>query len=134
MRLTKYHIALTFGAFFLLSYTLSWGTNISTGRWVELAQQSKHCGAPSIIVKTEQHGLPFSKNGADHSGAGSKYIGVSDAVPHVSVTAISSLTFAIVIALVNNDQHDPPARAPAVQKLTVFHKVLFCSIIAPNAP
>ena len=133
MRITKSYIALTITALVVFAISTAAGAALPSIDHIKLEQQA-YCNAPAITVSPEQHGMPFSGNGADHGGAGSKYISASDAVPHASVTAISSLTFAIVIALINTGKHDRPSRAPDVPRLTVFHKILFRSIISPNAP
>lgn len=88
----------------------------------------------TILQEQNKYSSPFSNQSTEHGGAGSTYISISDAVPHISVTSISSLTFAVVIALVNNDEHKPTPRSPVVPRQTVLHKVLFRSIISPNAP
>jgi hypothetical protein len=99
---------------------------------LELDEASMPCHAPVLSVQNQQN--PFNKQTDDHGGAGSKYISASDAVPHISVTSVSSLTFAVVIALLNNDEHKPTPRSPIVPRQSVLHKVLFRSIISPNAP
>ncbi len=133
MKARTIHIAFTIAAFAMFVVSGCMAAGLSSADHIKLEQQA-YCNAPTITVSTEQHGMPFSGNGADHGGAGSKYISASDAVPHASVTAISSSTFAIVIALINSGKHDRPGRAPDVPSLTVFHKILFRSIISPNAP
>jgi hypothetical protein len=134
MGLKRAYIVLAITAVVVVSISTTVGASIPSFHSIEIEQQPTYCNAPVITVSNEQNGLPFSKGSADHGGAGSKYIAASDAVTHASVTAVNSLTFAIVIALVNNDEHDRPARAPDVPRLTVFHKILFRSIISPNAP
>jgi hypothetical protein len=123
----------------ILSALLMWfsaSTAIAAGLPVsanlELDVASMPCQAPVLSVQNQQD--PFNKHAGDHGGAGSKYISASDAVPHVSVTSVSPLTFAVVIALVNNDEHKPTPRSPVVPRQSVLHKVLFRSIISPNAP
>ncbi|HZY80599.1 MAG TPA: hypothetical protein VFE50_13830 [Cyclobacteriaceae bacterium] len=134
MRLNKLYIALIFGTLFSFSISTSIGAVISSDTSIELEQRPGYCHSPVITIGSDQNKLPCSGSGADHGGAGSTHLSASDAVPHVSVTSISSLTFAFVIALVNNDEHDGPTHVPDAPRLTVLHKVLFRSIISPNAP
>lgn len=129
MRLTTFYISLAFGAFVLLSSTMTMGAGISGGKAPELERQSSYSGVPVLTNKTGQ-GLPFSKHGSKQG----KCFSASDAITHLSVTGTTSPTFAIVIALVKNDEHDLPTRVLFVPELSVFHKVLFSSIISPNAP
>jgi hypothetical protein len=134
MGLKKPHIVLAVAALVVVSMSATARASIPSFHPIELEKQPTYCNAPVITIGNEQNRLPFSNGNPDHGGAGSKFITASDAVPHASVTAVSSLTFAIVIALINNGEHDRPTRAPDAPKLTVFHKILFCSIISPNAP
>jgi hypothetical protein len=129
MRVNKTYIALALGAFCMLAVSATAGQVVLGGDLAKVEQRQNY-DAPVIAAGTGQTELPFSEKDTDHG----RYISASDAVQHISVTALSSLTFAIVIALVNNDEHDPPMGAAWVPRHTIFHKVLFRAIISPNAP
>jgi hypothetical protein len=119
--------------FLLGTVLLMWSAaSLPVSGAIEFQEASTQFHTPVLSVQNNQN--PFAQKHDDHGGAGSKYLSASDAVPHASVTSVSSLTFAVVIAIVNNDEHKPVVRVPVVPRQTVLHKVLFCSIISPNAP
>jgi hypothetical protein len=115
-----------------MSSSVTFGAVVSTSHTFELQSQSERGNVPVIRICENQR-IPFS-NKTDHGGAGGKYISAADAVPHISVTAVSTLTFAIVIALFNYDGHDSPTRVPVIPRQSFLHKILFRAIISPNAP
>jgi hypothetical protein len=132
MRIGKIHFVIVSVLLMWLSVSTTRAAALPVSSNLELDQASMPFHAPVLSVQVQKN--PFNKQPNDHGGAGSKYISASDAVPHITVTAISSLTFAVVIALVNNDEHKPAPRSPVVPRQSVLHKVLFRSIISPNAP
>ena len=132
MRIGKVHLAIISVLLMWLSASTTLAAALPVSSNLELDEASMPCHVPVLSVQNQQN--PFNKQTGDHGGAGSKYISASDAVPHISVTSVSSLTFAVVIALLNNDEHKPIPRSPVVPRQSVLHKVLFRSIISPNAP
>lgn len=132
MRVSKLYFVVVSVVLVWLSASTTLAASFPTSATLELEEASEPCHATVLSVQANYN--PFANQNSDHGGAGSKYISASDAVAHVSVTAVSAATFAVVIALVNNDQHKPTSRSPAVPRQTTLHKILFRSIISPNAP
>ncbi len=99
----------------------------------QVESATKNCHV-TMLQMQKDNASPLSGQSSQHGGAGSKYIKASDVVSHVSVTTISSLTFAIVIGLVNNNVPVRSSESDFVPRRTVLHEVLFSSIISPNAP